>query len=246
MARKRPSRHSADQFALFLEAAQASLDKSDGNDFTSTLARLISKSDAGLPHGIDRLPPPEGAGPVLPERPPFEHLEQVARHTGDGRNALMQMIGQLVLSWSNNESLLIYVLMLLLATDEQSAAAVFAALNTTRARLELVRRIMMLKISDRVLRRDLGAVLERLGAVGRLRNEFLHSTYATNARGEITHTQAMRFVEKRDHLSFGDRRPLDERGRARLQEAIDELVALNRAIWDLLPRLKKAVPPPNR
>ena len=44
-------------------------------------------------------------------------------------------MGHLICSWSNNESLFIYVLMILLRTDEASAAVVFATLNTTRADL---------------------------------------------------------------------------------------------------------------
>jgi hypothetical protein len=51
----------------------------------------------------------------------------------------MALIGNLVVSWSNNETLLIYILMLLLDTDQSSAAIVFASLNTTRARLDLIR-----------------------------------------------------------------------------------------------------------
>ena len=41
-------------------------------------------------------------------------------------------MGHLICSWSNSESLFIYVLMILLRTDEASAAVEFATLNTTR------------------------------------------------------------------------------------------------------------------
>ena len=54
----------------------------------------------------------------------------------------------------NNESLFIYVLMLLLRTDQTAAVAlVFATLNTTRARLDLVQRLAKATITDRALLR---------------------------------------------------------------------------------------------
>lgn len=60
-------------------------------------------------------PPP---ATLLPPRPDFAAIEKAARDTAADRQNLMTLIGQLVFSWSNNESLLIYVLMLLLKTPE--------------------------------------------------------------------------------------------------------------------------------
>ena len=45
---------------------------------------------------------------------------------------VLALMGHLICSWSNSESLFIFVLMILLRTDEASAAVVFATLNTTR------------------------------------------------------------------------------------------------------------------
>ncbi|MBS0517107.1 MAG: hypothetical protein JSR90_00355 [Proteobacteria bacterium] len=178
---------------------------------------------------------------MLPERPPFEKIEKAAQETVEGRNALMLLIGQLVFSWSNNESLLVYVLMLLMGTDEPAAAIVFATLNTTRARLELVRRLMLLKVVDPSVRRELEAVIERFNEAGRVRNELLHAMYSVNDRGEITHTQAMRFVEKRGRISFGDRNPMDQKRIEELRQVREQLRLLNRMLWDLLPRLSKSL-----
>ena len=61
----------------------------------------------------------------LPPKPDFDMLAlriAALRSRADGN---------LICSWSNNESLFIYVLMILLRTDEASAAVVFATLNTT-------------------------------------------------------------------------------------------------------------------
>ncbi|MBV8186217.1 MAG: hypothetical protein JOY64_00430 [Alphaproteobacteria bacterium] len=168
-------------------------------------------------------------------------MEREARETADSRNTLLLWIGRLVFNWSNNESLLVYVLMLLLGTDERSAAVVFATLNTTRARLGLVHRLMLLKVRDPAVQRALAAVIDRFNEAGRVRNDLLHAMYSVNERGEITHTQAMRFAEKRGHFSFGDRQPVDEERLAELKRVADELISLNRDLWDLLPRLRTAV-----
>ena len=78
----------------------------------------------------------------LPPKPDFAAIEAAARDSADRRTLILSLIGTLVFSWSNNESMFIYVLMLLLDTDEVSAAIVFATLNTTRARLDLVQRLV--------------------------------------------------------------------------------------------------------
>ena len=47
------------------------------------------------------------------------------------------------------ESLFIYILMLLMETDEATAAIVFATLNTTRARIDLIERLAKIKVGDK-------------------------------------------------------------------------------------------------
>jgi hypothetical protein len=177
----------------------------------------------------------------LPPRPDFDAIEAAARETASGRTNLMALIGQLVFGWSNNESLLIYVMMVLLQTDERSAAIVFATLNTTRARLDLVRRLALLKVTTPSTRLELDGIIERFNEASRVRNEIMHAMYTVNEQGEITHTQMMRFVEKRGRISFGERQPIDDKRMQSLTAARNELRELNRAIWDLLPRLQAAV-----
>lgn len=153
----------------------------------------------------------------------------------------MGLIGQLVFSWSNNESLLIYVLMVLLQTDEPAAATVFSTLNTTRARLDLVSRLGRIKLADRGTRIALEHVVRRFNEINQVRNEFLHAMYAVDAKGTITHTQTMRLVNKSGRLSFGQQQAIDRERIEGLLRTCNELRALNRKVWDLLPELAKAV-----
>src|SRR5438874_2443491 len=144
-------------------------------------------------------------------------------------------------SWSNNESLFIYVLMILLRTDEASAAVVFATLNTTRARLDLIQRLAKIRVSDKALSKNLTTLIERFSESTKVRNELNHCMFIFDSAGAITHTQSMRLMETRSSLRFGEIKALDE---SRLQEMLrttHEMTKINREIWDLLPRLEAHV-----
>ena len=146
----------------------------------------------------------------LPPRPDFEALAAAAPASADRRTLVLALIGNLIVNWSNNESLFIYVLMILLDTDRSSAAIVFATLNTTRARLDLIHRLSKIRIRDEKLDKALTKLIDRFNRSTALRNEFNHCMYITDDAGQITHTQSMRIVENRDHLEFGVSKPLDD------------------------------------
>lgn len=174
----------------------------------------------------------------LPPKPDFEALETAALGTADRRTMVLALIGNLIFSWSNNESMFIYVLMLLMDTDETSSAIVFSTLNTTRARLDLVQRLAKVRISDRQVNKELERLIERFNATTRVRNEFNHAMYAVNEQGDITHTHAMRIVETRGKLKFGETKNVDKARVEEMSQVIRECRDLNRDIWDFLPRLK--------
>jgi hypothetical protein len=165
----------------------------------------------------------------IPTRPDFEAIESAAIETADHRTKILALIGNLVFSWSNNESMFIYVLMVLLETDEVSAAIVFATLNTTRARIEA-------KTLDRVI--------DRFNDYTRVRNEFNHCMYTLSDRGEITHTHAMRIRESKGRLVLGEIRAMDESRLSEMVKTINDLKKLNRELWDFLPRLQASVVSP--
>jgi hypothetical protein len=177
----------------------------------------------------------------LPPKPDFQAIEAAAIESADRRTMILALIGNLVFSWSNNESMFIYVLMILLETDEVSAAIVFATLNTTRARLDLVQRLATAKINDRIMAKTLDKIITRFNESTRIRNEFNHCMYTVNERGEITHTHAMKIKESRGRLTLGELRPMDDARITELVKAVADLKTLNRDLWDLLPRLQAAV-----
>jgi hypothetical protein len=253
VSRKRPSVHSDQQFAIFLDKIKNTLHADDGAKFEEALRKLILRDNGqGRPasptvaqDGTSSRPAssPTTSSPasLLPSRPDFAAIEKAARDTAVDRQNLMTLIGQLVFSWSNNESLLIYVLMLLLKTDERSAAVVFSTLNTTRARLDLVRRLSLLHLHDSAARAEVDKMIELFNDANRIRNEFMHAMYFVNEQGQITHTQTLRFIEKKGRVSFGDRQPIDAKRMRTLVDVDDRLRQLNRRLWDLLPRLQEAM-----
>lgn len=174
----------------------------------------------------------------LPPRPDFEALATSAPASADRRTMILALIGNLVSSWTNNESLFIYVLMILLKTDQASAALTFATLNTTRARLDLIQRLAKITIKDKDLDKALTKIIERFNESTLVRNEFNHCMYITDASGQITHTQSMRIVQTKNSLQFGGMKPMDEARLKSMVKTTKEMARINRDIWDLLPRLE--------
>jgi hypothetical protein len=180
----------------------------------------------------------------LPNKPDFEAIEAAAIDSADHRTMILALIGNLVFSWSNNESMFIYVLMILLETDEVSAAIVFATLNTTRARIDLVQRLAKAKIHDKDVAKGLERLIDRFNDCTRVRNEFNHCMYTVSERGEITHTHAMKIRESGGRLVLGEIRAMDQARIRDLIKTVNNLKKLNRELWDFLPRLKEGIRQP--
>lgn len=177
----------------------------------------------------------------LPPKPDFAAIEAAAPKGGGRRVVTLSLIGNLVHCWSNNESLFIYILMLLMETDEATAAIVFATLNTTRARIDLIERLAKIKVVDKQVEKRLEDIIERFNDSTRMRNEFNHCMYVLDERGEITHTNHMRVQEVKGRLQLGIVRPMDDARIGELQESIRAMTRLNRDIWDFMGVLQEYI-----
>jgi Asp-tRNA(Asn)/Glu-tRNA(Gln) amidotransferase C subunit len=176
--------------------------------------------------------------PQLPPKPDFAAIEAAAHGSANRRTFIMALIGNLVYSWANNESMFIYVLMVLMNTDEASAAVVFTTLNTTRARLDLVERLARIKIRDKSIQKALERIITQFNELTKLRNEFNHCMYTLNERGEITHTHSIRMQDVKGKLQLGVVRKMDDARINDILAAVRDMTKLNREIWDFLPRLQ--------
>lgn len=175
----------------------------------------------------------------LPQKPDFAAIEAKAHQSVNRRSFILALIGNLVYSWSNNESMFIYVLMLLMNTDEASATIVFSTLNTTRARLDLVERLAKIKIVDKTVGKTLDRIVSRFNDLTKIRNEFNHCLYTVDSSGEITNTQSIKVQEVRGRMQLTVARKMDDTRVNEMLGAIRNLTRLNRDIWDFLPRLKE-------
>jgi Asp-tRNA(Asn)/Glu-tRNA(Gln) amidotransferase C subunit len=177
----------------------------------------------------------------LPPKPDFAAIEAAAQGSANRRTFIMALIGNLVYSWANNESMFIYALMVLMDTDEASAAVVFTTLNTTRARLDLVERLAKIKIKDKSIQKTLERIIAQFNELTKLRNEFNHCMYTLNERGEITHTHSIRMQEVKGKLQLGVVRKMDDDRINDIVAAIRSMTKLNREIWDFLPCLQTSL-----
>ena len=80
--------------------------------------------------------------------------------------------------------------MILLRTDEASAAVVFATLNTTRARLDLIQRLAKIRVGDKALSKNLTALIARFSESTKVRNELNHCMFIFDSSGAITPTHS--------------------------------------------------------
>lgn len=173
-----------------------------------------------------------------PTPPDFPSLDAAAFQTEGRRTFILSLIGNLSFAWSNNESLFIHLIKILMRTDEASAVIVFVSLNTARARMEIVERLARAQVRDRALLKELEWLVGRFAECTRIRNEFNHCLYGIDAQGILTHTQAFRIRDVAGSQALERPKPIDEDRIDIMLQTIEELKHLNRAIWNILPRLQ--------
>ncbi|MEQ8447531.1 MAG: hypothetical protein RIB57_16750 [Pelagibacterium sp.] len=147
---------------------------------------------------------------------------------------LLLLIGKLVYTWSNTESLLIDVMCLLMGVEKNVAIVTYLTLNTTRARLDLIERLSKLpgvssQVQDRVL-----AISGRMKAASKVRNKYSHSIFSFDEHGDMDRTELLRIADFGRNVRYGKVEPLDDEEFQRLSDAIQVLVATNRDIHDFL------------
>jgi hypothetical protein len=177
----------------------------------------------------------------LPQSPDFESMDAKGARSAGQRSQVLGLVGNLIFSWSNNESMFIYLLMLLLETDIDSATIVFITLNTTRARLDLIRRLAKSKLKDPRSIRKIERLIDRFNRCTKVRNEFNHCIYQLNEFAEITHTNSLKITESSKGIQIADRKNMDEARIKEITNAIRRLKKLNKDIWAFLPQLEKQI-----
>jgi hypothetical protein len=178
---------------------------------------------------------------ALPPTPDFASIEAKAPLTSDQRTYILALIGNLTYAWSNNESVFIYLLMVLLESDFDAAAITFVSLNTTRARLDLIRRLAKAKVKHPETIKRIERLMDRFNECTRVRNEFNHCIYEMDDRGRMTHTNLLKINETSSDVKYVASRPIDEARVRQMSLTVRKLTKLNRELWAFLPELEDKV-----
>ncbi|MCA1491887.1 hypothetical protein [Sinorhizobium alkalisoli] len=149
---------------------------------------------------------------------------------------ILLLIGQLNYTWTNTESLLIYLIAGLAKVDKETAIVIFLTLNTTRARLELVERLAKLEKTPLARRQEILAVTQQLGREGKLRNKYSHCIYSFDETGDQASTQLMSIFDSKDTIKYGKIEQIDDSEIARINEAIEQIMRINKEIWAIVER----------
>ncbi len=147
------------------------------------------------------------------------------------------LVGKLNYTWTNTESLFIYLIAHLLNTNKEAATVIFLTLNTTRARIDLLERLAKIRSTPPETKAAVLQITGRMTREQRLRNKYNHCIYSFDETGHNASTQLMRIVDMNDNLKYGKVEALDDAEMLRIQSTIDAIVDVNKSIWSFI-RLK--------
>lgn len=149
---------------------------------------------------------------------------------------ILLLIGQLNYTWTNTESLLIYLIAGLAQVDKETAIVIFLTLNTTRARIELVERLAKLRKTPPESRNEILAVTEQLTRQAKLRNKYSHCIYSFDPSGMSGSTQLMRIFDTKEEIRYGKVEALDDDEIDKVKSCIEEIQVINKTIWGVIDR----------
>jgi hypothetical protein len=147
---------------------------------------------------------------------------------------ILLLVGQLNYTWTNTESLLIYLIAGLAKIDKETAIIIFLTLNTTRARIELVERLAKMPKTPAACRQQVLTVTEKLTRQAKLRNKYSHCIYSFDETGMHASTQLMRIVDSKEAIRYGKTEDLDDTEMKRIHSAIAAIREINKAIWSVV------------
>jgi hypothetical protein len=147
---------------------------------------------------------------------------------------LLLLIGKLVYTWSNTESLLIDVMAHLMSVDKEIAIVTYLTLNTTRARLDLIERLAKLPGVPQADRDRVFSIVAMMKTASRVRNKYSHSIFSFDEHGDMDRTELLRIADFGKSVRYGKVEPIDTGEVQRLSDAIQQIVATNRDIHQFL------------
>ena len=146
---------------------------------------------------------------------------------------ILLLVGQLNYTWTNTESLLIYLIGGLARVDKETAIVIFLTLNTTRARIDLVERLSKMPKTPPGLRDRILELMKSLTKESALRNKFNHCIYSFDPDSGRGATQLMRIFDDKSEIKYGKVESLDEKEVGKIRKSIKSITAINKQIWEI-------------
>jgi hypothetical protein len=143
---------------------------------------------------------------------------------------LLLLVGQMNYTWSNTESLLIYLIVDLMGIEKESAIIVFLTLNTTRARLDLIERLAKRGSTPPDTRMEALDIVAAMKREAKVRNKYTHCVYSFGEDGEVESTQLLRISDFGEDVRYGKMEELGDAEVAHLQSTIATVLGVNKAI----------------
>ena len=147
---------------------------------------------------------------------------------------ILSLVGELNYTWTNTESLLIYLIAGLARTEKETAIVIFLTLNTTRARIDLVERLAKLPKTPPECRDEVLAVTSRMNQESKLRNKYNHCIYSFEPGSGRGMTQLMRIFDSKTEIKYGKIEMLDDLEIGKIKSSISEIADINLAIWRIV------------
>ena len=144
---------------------------------------------------------------------------------------VLLLVGRLNYTWTNTESLLIYLIAGLADVDKETGAIIFLTLNTPRARIDLVERLAKMSKTPQECRAEVLNVTRKLTLQAGLRNKFNHCIYSFDPESGRGATQLMRIFDSKDEIKYGKMENLGEGEITKIRKSISTLIDINKSIW---------------
>jgi len=155
-------------------------------------------------------------------------------------SAFLVSIGNLVVNWSNNESVFLAMLQILLPDNSRSAVMVWYSHRTTVARLDLVNRLCREQVKDETLLKDIHRAISTFKNFSRTRNFYCHATYTYDKELNLVLASGATLTQEGEPIIFDDKK-LDIAALNEIGHVSTQLGDFNRHVWGLVERLQTAL-----
>lgn len=150
----------------------------------------------------------------------------------DHNASIYILIGQLIIHWSNSESVLLRILMALIGNEGGKAQTVFYSHKNTNGRLDLIMTLTRSSISDKFLVKDVEVAISTFKGMSRTRNFFAHSMYDYNINGQMLGATGVIFDNQTGVFRW-DSKPFNAQTLNEINDANTRSIELNRSLWKL-------------